>query len=273
MGNSLAISFGDLRVIPGDAEPRVHDLRLAERLGFERPTNIRALIKRYATELERYGSLHQVSATPTSGGPLASEYWLTEGQAILICMRSNTDRAADVRAELIAIFQAWRRGELIQPSNLPTITGALRDFFVPAVEGLREEIRDVKKEVIKEVKAVAGNVLILATKGRREPTAETRRIHSQVIRYHYYGKCPCLKCHNVITDETEFLGDGVMEYHHQFGPYDNRPSATIPMAKECHRKITNDLDARKIFDAEAFPQFQRLLSRMPQTQTSMDSLW
>lgn len=40
-----------------DGEPRVRDIELAERLGFDRPSNIRNLIQRNIKEIEALGSL------------------------------------------------------------------------------------------------------------------------------------------------------------------------------------------------------------------------
>ena len=45
------LSVGDLRDDFGGGEPRVQDLVLAEALGFEKPVNIRKLIRRHFDEL------------------------------------------------------------------------------------------------------------------------------------------------------------------------------------------------------------------------------
>jgi hypothetical protein len=83
-----AIQAMNLHVIDGDTDPRVLDLQLAEALKFARPRAIRQLIERYREELERYGPLHFRSAmVETGSGALREvfEYWLNEGQVILIC--------------------------------------------------------------------------------------------------------------------------------------------------------------------------------------------
>lgn len=112
----LAIS--DLR--PVDGEPRVHDLRLAAELGFTRPSSVRVLIRRNAAELAAHGLVHQIAAPIRSGKgrvQIANEYWLNEPQALLVCMFARTERAAEVRRQVIGVFMAWRRGELqAQPS-------------------------------------------------------------------------------------------------------------------------------------------------------------
>lgn len=100
-----------LRVI--DEEPRILDTDLAERLGFERHRTIREIIDRNASELINYGGLPRGTANPGPlGGRPSYAYYLNEEQALLICMLSRTDKAKAVRAEVIRVFTAWRRGQL-----------------------------------------------------------------------------------------------------------------------------------------------------------------
>ncbi|MBB4284508.1 hypothetical protein [Roseospira goensis] len=108
---SQVLSADDLSVM--ENEPRIHDLRLAERLGFRRPRKIRELIQRNLSEFHRYGDLapHRGAQLRWNGGTHEiDEYFLNEGQALLLCMFARTDRAADVREEVITVFMAWRRG-------------------------------------------------------------------------------------------------------------------------------------------------------------------
>lgn len=93
-----------------DNEPRIRDVDLAERLGYERPRKIRELIKRMVDEGEIVGLLPR----PTVGRMRnrqaereveVDEYWLDEDQALLVCMRSNAPRAADVRRVMIKVFR------------------------------------------------------------------------------------------------------------------------------------------------------------------------
>lgn len=103
------ISPTDLHVL--DAEPRVQDLRLAEALEFSQPIDIRKLVRRNANELSTYGEVFAtVAKTTPNGGRPGEEFWLNEPQSILICMFSRTDKAAQVRAEIVRVFMEWRRG-------------------------------------------------------------------------------------------------------------------------------------------------------------------
>lgn len=133
-----ALTTRDLSVVAG--EPRVHDLTLGQSLGFGRPRRVREIIERHRGELQRYGTiaphiaaqfevsprsgaefrdtasrksgvLHQTDAKRRRGAPTKG-FYLNEGQALLVCMFSETDKAADVREQLIRVFMAYRAGEL-----------------------------------------------------------------------------------------------------------------------------------------------------------------
>lgn len=137
------ITVNDLQIHQG--EPRVLDLRLAEALGYERPRKIRDIIKSNIDELARHGemvalvggvdaatsggieglprsgaSLPRSGANPNGGRP-ATEYLLTEGQALVVCLLARTERAADVRYQVISVFLAWRKGTLPPVRPLPDI--------------------------------------------------------------------------------------------------------------------------------------------------------
>lgn len=93
-----------------DGEPRVRDVDLAEKLGFDRPRKIRELIERNMAEVEMFGS-----SAPRRGayrGKAFTEYFLNEEQALLVSVLSNAPNAAAVRAMLIRVFVAYRRGQL-----------------------------------------------------------------------------------------------------------------------------------------------------------------
>lgn len=96
-----------------DNEPRVQDLRLAKELGYNRPRIIRELIIRNEAELMLYGN-SAVRHGAYRGQPF-TEYFLNEGQSLLLCMFSKTDNAATVRKMLIDVFMEYRRGRIEKP--------------------------------------------------------------------------------------------------------------------------------------------------------------
>lgn len=99
-----------------EGTPRVLDLDVAKRLGFNRPRDIRKLIERNKSEIDSLGTCATV-AQVVRGNPV-TEYWLNEEQALLVATLSNAPKAPAVRAMLIKVFVAYRRGHL-QPATLP----------------------------------------------------------------------------------------------------------------------------------------------------------
>lgn len=96
-----------------NGEPRARDLDIAQRLGFGRDRDIRPLIERNLAELETFGVCAIVSQNHGGGrGRPAKEYWLNEEQSLLIAVKSEAENAAAVRAMLIKVFVAYRRGHL-----------------------------------------------------------------------------------------------------------------------------------------------------------------
>lgn len=122
--------MNELVITPFDDEPRVLDTALAERLGMARPTNIRTnIIEANLDELEGFGHVARAAcnvAMPRGGYKTGMAYYLNEEQALLVCLLSRTERAKQVRAEVIRVFTAWRRGELVSAKP------ALPDFTSPA---------------------------------------------------------------------------------------------------------------------------------------------
>ena len=49
-----------ITLTPVNGEPRVYDIHLAERLGFERPADIRKLIKRNEAKLNKFNHIATV---------------------------------------------------------------------------------------------------------------------------------------------------------------------------------------------------------------------
>lgn len=130
--DSSASAFDPSALRDADGEPRVRDLDLAQRLGFDKLHNIRKLVQRNQAELQTHGEVAfaeggEVSATVAEndgegvfstvektslGGRPGKTYWLNEAQALVLCALSRTPQAALVRKALIECFLAYRRGQL-----------------------------------------------------------------------------------------------------------------------------------------------------------------
>lgn len=109
----LRFETTDLALYEG--EPRIADVKLAAVLGYGRERDIRKLIERITPELESYGPIACQRATVArsqGGGSSSDQFFLNEGQALVVCSLSRTSLAAQVRRALIEVFMAWRRGAL-----------------------------------------------------------------------------------------------------------------------------------------------------------------
>ncbi len=231
-----AIELSDLRKVADDDQPRVQDIRLAERLGFDRPRAIRQLIERNLVLLQRAGSLPQSPrrvATATGSSPIANEYWLTEQQAIIVCMLSRTPLSDDVKLELSNIFQAWRRGTLAPISEVPTISGAIRDLLdlKPTVERIDGNVFHLKQALSQ-------------VQNRLEDVVPRRSFPQDILRQYRYtihrsssflGKCPC-GCGIQILDES---GNILKNCHadHWYGPQRIGPSDGWYVDENCNQLL------------------------------------
>lgn len=108
-----------LTLIAHEGEPRIRDVDLADRLGFDRPRDIRKLIARHADSLAELGPRATV-ARVINGGE-ATEHLLNKKQAIFITAKSETPTATEITIEIIERFDAYERG-LIGAATTPPLT-------------------------------------------------------------------------------------------------------------------------------------------------------
>lgn len=114
--NDAVPVFQSLAVAEMSGEPRIRDLDLAERLGFDRPRKIRELIERNKPEILDLGTCPTVGRV--ARGNQVDEYYLNEEQALLVALLSDTPAARLVRVMLIKTFSAYRRMVEDQPGGL-----------------------------------------------------------------------------------------------------------------------------------------------------------
>lgn len=109
-----------ITLTPVNGEPRVHDLHLAECLGFSEPRAIRKLIKRNEAKLSQLGTRSTVSRVTITGQP-SEEYYLNKKQAIFIAMKSETDKAFEVQEDIIHVYDAYTNGTAPVTVSLPMV--------------------------------------------------------------------------------------------------------------------------------------------------------
>jgi hypothetical protein len=256
--NTDVLNSRDLQIIENDNEPRVLDVRLAERLEFKRLADIRELIERNRAELERYGIIRMVRIIHVGAGRPGFEYWLNEAQALVICMKSDAQRAADVRYEVITVFLAWRSG---QTSSIPVfrdlfapvtriedaidqthgIVIDIRDYLKSSTASMRCESIEIKSKLDRNLEAVFGMSSDVAA-ARREleriqirktPKAEDIYQHTCAIRKFCHGKCP--RCMEIqILDADNDLIPDVAELDHRFGRGNVALWEFWYLCKKCH---------------------------------------
>ena len=167
----------EIAVVEMSGEARILDTDLGVRLGFERPRKIRELIERHASELATLGQVVSRGALlsrPQGGVVEVQECYLNEEQALLICMASETEVARQIRAMLIKVFVAYRRGQLKQemaklaPKILSTAHGKRKEKIydiiryhgpIAAYEVLSQYRDAVKGNARQNAFAVAGKIL------------------------------------------------------------------------------------------------------------------
>jgi predicted ArsR family transcriptional regulator len=119
-----------LKLIINNDEPRILDTDLAEALGMSRPRDIRSnLIVPNKEELETYGILRSSNANSGKRGRPSWVYHLNKDQALLVAILSRVPKAAEVRAEVIKVFNAYQKGHL---ELSDTGKSALPNFANPA---------------------------------------------------------------------------------------------------------------------------------------------
>lgn len=158
--------------VEGQSEPLVVDTELAERLGYERPRVIKDLIKRLAEDpgFGRICVRRTIRRTQMPTGGIretpVDEFLLTEEQALEVVTKSETPKAKQLTRIIIRVFQAWRKNQLVTPSQAAviqqsqitelvqaTITALVPQLFSavvkPAIEALAIQVAEVKADVEK----------------------------------------------------------------------------------------------------------------------------
>jgi hypothetical protein len=102
------MSSNTLVLTPINGEPRILDLDLADKLGFERPRKIRDMIKRNEAKLLKFGGCPTVGRVVE--GNETTEYYLNKKQSIFICMKSETEKAFEVQEDIIHVYDAYLTG-------------------------------------------------------------------------------------------------------------------------------------------------------------------
>lgn len=177
-----------LVLTPINGEPRIQDLQLAKRLGFDQARDIRKLIKRNEDKLLNFGQCATVARRPENGGTPTNEYYLNQKQAVFICMKSETDNAFEVQAEIVRVFDAHLNGTLQPQHRLPqTYLEALKDLVV-AHEEL--EITRPKAAALDRIATASDGTMCITEAAKHlqmRPVDLTRYLHQSQWIYRRSG--------------------------------------------------------------------------------------
>lgn len=129
-------------------EVRILDITLAHQLGYERPRDIRNLIKRHTEELEALGRFASIRANPgPRGGRPATAFYLNRDQSLMLTVLSDTKLAGVERIRVIQVFSEYER------RNLKAVYADTADRLVSYDAQREERIRQYREE--KEARADA----------------------------------------------------------------------------------------------------------------------
>lgn len=131
----------------GSEDPLVRDVDLGERLGYERPRDVRKLIERL-TEDGKIGPISKRAAVARyeirpgvwHPGQPADEYWLSEAQALKVAAKSETEPADALLDEMIRVFMLARRGLLTPPPATTSPPARLADVELAAIGALKASL-------------------------------------------------------------------------------------------------------------------------------------
>jgi hypothetical protein len=152
IGNESAVTIIDgyaLSTQFDDGEPRIRDIELAERLGYARSRDIRALIKGMIADGKLKDVAHCGAAPRERPGERAIEYWLTRKQALKVIAKSETAIADSILDEVIDVFDKWQRGELVSPRDAVISTLAAGFHNMTRIVASIEERSKLQDEIIR----------------------------------------------------------------------------------------------------------------------------
>ncbi|SHG33080.1 DNA polymerase [Kaistia soli DSM 19436] len=102
--------------LPTSAAATIVDIQLAEALGYQRPTDIRKMIKRNSAILEAMGSLRHSGVMIEAGKGArreVTEYHLNRAQAAFIIAKSGTKQADNLAVKMAEVFALFSEGGLV----------------------------------------------------------------------------------------------------------------------------------------------------------------
>ena len=164
---SNVISIHGYTIVHHKGEPMIRDLDLALRLEYERPRDIRKLVKRMIErgQLKQDQVCAKIGQTSELGGRPSTEYFLGEAAALMVATRSNTEKAYQITDEIIHVFIDARRGkpeEKAKPRSVDPVlqktrqADALLSFYLKAGKKLGTDDAMSRAIAVEQVRSTVG---------------------------------------------------------------------------------------------------------------------
>jgi phage antirepressor YoqD-like protein len=162
-----------------NGELRIHDLEIGRRLGFADPLMIRKLIKSNAEKLNKISVLYAAEKTPSEhGGRPATEYYLDRKQSIFICMKSETDNAFEVQADIVRVYDAHLGGTPTAPALNPANLSRLQ-LIEMAMQAEQERLALEQHVAVIQPKAQALDLIATSSHGSLNITEAAKTLQVQ----------------------------------------------------------------------------------------------
>lgn len=236
-----------------DGEPRVRDLDLAVALGYANPPQIRELIKRRDEQLEEFGIIRTVRINTGERGAPATEFWLTEKQALLLCTYAETQRSDEVRIALVNVFIAYKSGKLaptdttvemavldVQKRHIESIVQQALWPIEKKIDSVETKVDNGFKAVLDKLSGVSANVEVIADdckRRRRSVRFEDRAKIIDCLRMRSRGICPC--CHMTEILGASELPNDEFQIEHFFGRHQAELKQVWPVCRTCNQMLEN----------------------------------
>ena len=246
-----------------NGEGGIPDWRIAELLGFKYPPEIRRLIDRHRSMLERRGTLWQRAIKSTGGRP-GTEYRLNRKQTLYIIAQSGAENAGEILLLMIDVFDEWVSGKLvpvdtethnrlntaaeIASRNAPEIFGMLQDLLGRVAS--EDRLASVQRTAL-EIQQRLGDLI-----KRRHPPVRNVDVYDQVVRGIYLDRCPCC----MRPDRAILKEDGTRTKLYQLDHWTGNKSKNAlhemwPVCDICNSKLEHDPRYRNEM-ADRFRVFQ-----------------
>jgi hypothetical protein len=276
------------RVKMVEGEPHWLDLDLGQWLEFERPIDVRKLIRRHYRNLMKTGVIATVGITPsTEGGRPPTENWLSFPSCLFLCAKSQTEKANEVTLAMVQFIDHYRKGEVISQMGDTTMVGVKVDIQALArstekmlevtrellssqvqqgarlmvIEGdvhyLKQDVEDIKNKVVR-----MDYYLSSPKAKRREISDHTKKQHSLVLGKHG-GLCPI--CHE--TKIVDRVGEGQynplpsIRFDHGYSNQYPDLRHTWAICTHCHDQLTTWKVDRSGDNSALFDAYQGLVRR------------